>query len=103
MRQTLRLRRQEPGDEQQRVAGQEETDQQPGLGEDDQRGECQPALVEPVLDVEQGQHVEGGAISPVVGVHDRARLAVGEDDRADQHGQRRSGDREASAVVVLAG
>ena len=52
VRQTLRLRRQESGDEQQAVAGQEEPDQQPRLGEHDRGDEPQPALLDDRLRVE---------------------------------------------------
>ena len=51
-----RRRRQEAGEEEQRVPGQEEAEQQPGLGEDDRRDDRQrgaAGLVEPPLRLEE--------------------------------------------------
>ena len=45
--------RQESGDEQQRVAGQEETDQKTRFGEDDQRQECKAPLLDDRLRFEE--------------------------------------------------
>ena len=73
-----------------------------------ERGERQPALVEPLLDVEQGQHVGEVAIRLSVGLTIERRLAVGEDDRRRsarpaQPRRWRSGRRRCPARLMIAG